>query len=93
MILDRIDDQFDNKAMEYFEKFYTNISKEEQTVLLKDFLNISNILIKKFDYNYIFLFNTANMLIQEYADFKDAENLIAQIISNWDKIKIKNKES
>ena len=33
------------------------------------------------------------MLIQDYADFKDAENLIIQIINNWDKIKITNKES
>lgn len=93
MILDKIEDQFDNKAMEYFQKFYTNIAQEKRMVFLKDFLNISNKLIKKFDYNYIFLFNTANMLIQEYADFKDAENLIVQIINNWDKIKIQNKES
>lgn len=93
MILDKIDDQLDEKAMNYFQRFYSDIKQEKRTVFLKDFLKISSILIKKFDYNYFFLFNTANMLIQDYADFKDAENLIIQIINNWDKIKIKNKES
>lgn len=92
MILDKIDDQLDEKAMNYFQRFYSDIKQEKRTVFLKDFLKISSILIKKFDYNYFFLFNTANMLIQDYADFKDAENLIIQIINNWDKIKIKNKE-
>lgn len=93
MILDKIDDQLDEKAMNYFQRFYSDIKQEKRTVFLKDFLKISSILIKKFDYNYFFLFNTANMLIQDYADFKDAENLIIQIINNWDKIKITNKES
>lgn len=93
MILDKIDDQLDEKAMSYFQRFYSDIKQEKRTVFLKDFLKISSILIKKFDYNYFFLFNTANMLIQDYADFKDAENLIIQIINNWDKIKITNKES
>ena len=93
MILDKINDQFDEKAMDYFQRFYFDIKQEKRTVFLKDFLKISSILIKKFDYNYFFLFNTTNMLIQDYADFKDAENLIVQIINNWDKIKIKNKES
>ncbi len=93
MILDKIDDQLDAKAMDYFQKFYSDIKQEKQTIFLKEFLKISSILIKKFDYNYFFLFNTANMLIQDYADFRDAENLIIQIINNWDKIKIKNKES
>lgn len=93
MVLDKIEDQFDDKAMEFFQKLYTDIAQEKQIVYLRDFLNISNKLIKKFDYNYIFLFNTANMLIQEYSDFKDAENLIVQIINNWDQIKIQNKES
>lgn len=93
MILDKIDDQLDEKAMNYFQRFYSDIKQEKRTVFLKDFLKISSILIKKFDYNYFFLFNTANMLIQDYADFKDAENLIIQIINNWDKIKIINKES
>lgn len=92
MILDKIDDQLDEKAMNYFQRFYSDIKQEKRTVFLKDFLKISSILVKKFDYNYFFLFNTANMLIQDYADFKDAENLIIQIINNWDKIKIKNKE-
>lgn len=92
MILDKINVQFDDKASEYFEHFYINISQEERTVFLKDFLNISNKLIKKFDYNYMFLLNTTNILIQFYADFKDAEKLIEQIINNWEKIKIKNKE-
>lgn len=93
MILDKIGDQLDEKALEYFQKFYIDIKQEKRTVFLKDFLKISNRLIKKFDYNYFFLFNTANMLIQDYADFNDAENLIVQIINNWDKIKIHNKES
>lgn len=93
MILDKIDDQLDEKAMNYFQRFYSDIKQEKRTVFLKDFLKISSILIKKFDYNYFFLFNTANMLIKDYADFKDAENLIIQIINNWDKIKITNKES
>ena len=93
MILDKIDDQLDKKAMDYFQKFYSDIKQEKQAIFLKEFLKISSILIKKFDYNYFFLFNTANILIQDYADFKDAENLIMQIINNWDKIKIKNKES
>lgn len=93
MILDKINNQFDNKALVYFEKFYNDIVNGSKVVLLEDFLNISNIIIKKFDHNYMFLFNTANILIQEYADFKDAENLIVQIINNWDKIKIKDKES
>ena len=93
MILDKINDQFDEKAMDYFQRFYFDIKQEKRTVFLKDFLKISSILIKKFDYNYFFLFNTTNILIQDYADFKDAENLIVQIINNWDKIKIKNKES
>ena len=93
MILDKIDDQLDEKAMNYFQRFYSDIKQEKRNVFLKDFLKISSILIKKFDYNYFFLFNTANMLIQDYADFKDAENLIIQIINNWDKIKITNKES
>ena len=93
MILDKINNQFDNKALVYFEKFYNDIVNGSKVVLLEDFLNISNIIIKKFDYNYMFLFNTANILIQEYADFKDAEKLIVQIINNWDKIKIKDKES
>ena len=93
MILDKIDDQLDEKAMNYFQRFYSDIKQEKRTVFLKDFLKISSILIQKFDYNYFFLFNTANMLIQDYADFKDAENLIIQIINNWDKIKITNKGS
>lgn len=93
MILDRIDNRLDEKAMQYFEELYISISQRKRMIFLKDFLNISNKLIKKFDYNYFFLFNTANILIQEYDDFKDAENLIVQIVNNWDKINIKNKDS
>lgn len=93
MILDKIDDQLDEKAMDYFQRFYFDIKKEKRIVFLKDFLKISSILIRKFDYNYFFLFNTANMLIHDYADFKDAEDFVVQIINNWDRIKIKNKES
>lgn len=93
MILDKIDNQLDDKAMDYFVKLYSKIKQKKQGIYLNDFLNISNRLIKKFDYNYYFLFNTANVLIQDYADFKDAENLIEQIINNWDKIKLQNKEA
>lgn len=93
MILDKIDSQLDDKSIDYFVEFYSKIKQKKQAVYLNDFLNISNRLIKKFDYNYYFLFNTANMLIQDYADFKDAENLIEQIMNNWDKIKLQNKES
>ena len=92
MILDKIEYEFDSKAMEYFSKLYIDILQKKRVILLKDFLNISNRLIKKYDYNYYFLFNTTNILIQQYADFKDAESLIIQIIKNWDKIKISNKE-
>lgn len=46
MILDKINNQFDNKALVYFEKFYNDIVNGSKVVLLEDFLNISNIIIK-----------------------------------------------
>ena len=47
MILDKIDDQLDEKAMNYFQRFYSDIKQEKRTVFLKDFLKISSISYKK----------------------------------------------
>ena len=93
MILDRINTPLDKKSAKYFEKFYIDILYKKRTVFLNDFVRVNNVLIKKFDYNYFFLVNSTNILIQLYEDYKDAEPLIEKIVNNWERIKLKEKKS
>lgn len=93
MILDRINTQLDKKSAKYFQNFYIDILSNKRVMFLNDFVKVNNVLVRKFDYNYFFLVNSTNILIQFYEDYKDAENLIEKIVNNWERIKLKEKKS
>ena len=93
MILARINTQLNKKTVKFFENFYMDILCRKRTMFLNDFVRVNNVLVKKFDYNYFFLVNSTNILIQLYEDYKDAEPLIEKIVNNWERIKLKEKKS